>query len=269
MAESTLNLKWADLLSEGGDFMGWGRDAAGWDERQQSQLDSAMKSGMRKFFFQAQLSPRDPVHGWTFLKPVADVAVASGVATAALPDDFGGFEGRVTVTQAGSSGGFWPVKQVDEEAIRALYAAVADISGKPQKFAEEQVRGTTATASNRSRLLVYPVPDAAYTFRVPYYILPNYLSTANPYPYGGAAHAETMKAAVRSALELYMDNEPGSETANYMQCLAASIQYDRRHEPKSLGPNYDPSDSLAGRRGPWPEGVWHPLGIGYLGTASY
>jgi hypothetical protein len=168
------------------------------------------------------------------------------------------------------SGGYWPLKLVSEEMIRVKYAAAPTAAGRPIMAAEQQVKGTSPTKSNRCQLVVYPIPDAEYTLRIAYYILPDFLTVTNPYPYGGAAHAETMKAAARAAAELYLDNAPGAENANYLMCLAASISYDRRHAPKSLGINSDRSDYLLHSRHPsWPDGAWTPFGFGWLGEASY
>jgi len=270
MAESTLNLPITELNSEVASFLGWGRDSTKWDVRKKEDIRACVETCLRKFYFQAQPDPRDSNHNWTFLKPVATITLPLASATADLPDDFGGFEGEVTVSQSGVSGGFWPLKLVSEEMIRVKYAAFPSITGRPVAAAESQIKGTSTLKSNRSQLYVYPIPDNQYDLHVPYYILPNFLTTANPYPYGGAAHAETMKAGARAAAELFLDGVHGSENANYMQCLSASIQYDRRHQPKSLGINSDMSDFLNQRRwGHWPDGLWHPLGIGYLSTAYY
>lgn len=268
--ESTLNLSVTDLTGEVGSFLGWGRDATRWTANKAKDVQECVASCLRKFYFQAILDPRDSSHNWTFIKPVADIPLVTGSQNAALPDDFGGFEGQISVSQTGVSGGFWPLRLTSEESIRVQYAAFPSISGRPVSAAEEQIKGTSPQRSNRSRLLIYPLPDHDYVLHVPYYILPDYLTIANPYPYGGAAHAETMKAGARAAAELFLDNLPGPENGNYMQCLAASIQYDRRHQPKSLGVNSDMSDWLnSDRVGRWPEGLWHPLGIGFLGQSTY
>ncbi len=267
--ESTLNLSMTDLLGEGGAFLGWGRDATKWTDKKAADIKACGQTMLRKFYFQALLDPRDSSHNWTFLKPVADIPLPSGESTVPLPDDFGGFEGMVTVSQDGLAGGFWPVKLVSEEMIRVQYAQAPTMTGRPIVAAEQQIKGMGPTRSNRSQLYIYPVPDADYTLHVAYYILPDYLTIANPYPYGGAAHAETMKAGMRAAAELFLDNLPGPENANYMQCLGASIAYDRRHQPKSLGVNVDRSDWMNRRRGHWPDGLWTRFGIGFLSEASY
>lgn len=270
MPESTLNLSLAELNSEVASFLGWGRDSTKWDARKKQDIEACMASCLRKFYFQSQPDPRDSNHNWSFMKPVATFPILEGSATAPLPDDFGGFEGMVTMTRNGQSGGYWPLKLVSEEMIRVRYAATnVDLSGRPIVAAERQIKGTGLTKSNRAEMYVFPVPDQDYNLSVPYYILPNFLTTANPYPYGGAAHAETMKAGARAAAELFLDGTQGPENANYMQCLAASIQYDRRHQPKSLGMNSDMSDYRANGSNRWPQGLWHPLGIGFLDEASY
>lgn len=257
-----------DLTGECGSYLGWGRDATRWSANKAKDVRECTASCLRKFYFQAKVGPNDEVHGWTFLKPTATILLTTGIETSPLPDDFGGFEGLATVSLSGNSGGYFPLQQVHEEQIRTRYAAFTTAVGRPQFYAEEQIKGTTEVASNRSRLLVFPKPDQDYVLNVPYYFLAEYLTVWNPYPYGGAAHAETMKAGVRAAAELFMDGQKGEQDANYMQALAASISYDRRHQPKTLGVNVDRSDRRAYGRGRWPDGLWNdPRGIGFLGEA--
>lgn len=270
--ESTLNLQKTEHFAEAADYLGWGRDSTGWDSTQQEELKRLVQSAQRRFYFGAMPEGAAEVYGWTFLKPVATVQLVTGSAVAPLPDDFGGFEGLATVSLAsGSAGGYWPLDQRHEEQLRVLYAAAPTISGRPIYYAEKALRGLSTQETQKSQLYVYPLPDAAYVVAVAYFLLPDYLTASRPFPYGGAAHAETMKAAVRAAAELFLDNRPGPEEANYRQCLVASISYDRRHQPKVLGVNTDPSDWLLHRRrwAGWPDGMWHPLGIGSIGTASY
>ena len=269
MAESTLTLTVDGLRGDGGSYLGWSRDASRWSAKKLEDLNECLASTLRKFYFQASVRPQDPPHQWTFLRPVARIHLVSGEKEIPLPDDFGGFEGRATIQVAGSSGGgYCPIEQFPEERIRALYAANDSSTGRPAVYADTPRPRTTKVRSSRSNLLIYPIPDQDYQFYVPYSILPDFLTIEHPYPYGGAGHAETLKAGMRAACELYEDGEAGEQTANYLQCLAASIQYDRRHQPKTLGVNSDLSDGMM-RSSRWPEGLWHPLGIGYLGEITY
>lgn len=261
MAESTLTLQMSDLAGEAGSFLGWGRDSSRWSARKREDIDAVLASALRRFYFQAG-------HEWTFLKPRATLKLVVGERSIPLPEDFGGFEGVACISLDGSSGGYWPIRQIAAEQIRAHYAAVNTSNGRPMAFADEP-RKPTDNRSSRNSLLVFPLPDAAYTFECTYSILPECLTEKHPWPYGGAAHAETLKASVRAAAELFEDATVGPETANFAQSLAASIAYDRRHQPKTLGVNVDRSDWNGEIGGMWPDGLWTPLGIGYLGTATY
>lgn len=271
MPEPTLNLSRTDYRSIIGNYLGWGRAPAGWDEDQVLDVDDLLESAQRKFYFSAQL-PKEPVYGWTFLKPVASIPLITNQDAVDLPADFAGFEGQGTLALAGQGGGFWPINQVHEEHLRALYKAAPTSTGRPIYYADLAVKGTGPQASNRCQVQVYPLPDNDYVLTVPYYFAPEALTAARPFPHGGAVHAETMKAACGAVAELYKDKLVGTENQNYLQLLSASISYDRRHQPKTLGPNTDSSDWRMHRRfggRAWPEGLWHPLGIGVIGRASY
>lgn len=272
MAESQLTLKLTDLAGEVGAFLGWGRGPdngfEAWDARKQSDIKSCLESMLRMIYFQAQADPRDGAYQWSFLRPVADIPFVQGTRSSPLPDDFGGFQDEFAVSRATSTAGglFMPVPIVSEGQIDQRYAMVPGATGRPIMAAERVLKGTSMTKSSRSELYVYPQATEDYVMRIGYYILPDYLTTLNPFPYGGAAHAETFKAAARAAAELFLDNEPGPEMQNYQRALTASINYDRRHQPKSLGKNYDRSDwrrgAFYGREGWMTE-------LGYLGPITF
>lgn len=271
MSEPTLNLNRTAHRGEIADYLGWGLTATDWDDEQVLRVDNLLKSAQRKFYFHAQLKPDDPVHVWTFLKPVGRIQLTAGLPTASVPDDFGGFEGLGTISLDGTSSGYWPIQQYAEEQIRAAYAGAPTAGGRPLMYAEQQVKGTYPAGSERHRCWVYPLPDQNYVLSAPYRILADAITASRPFPYGGAAHAETMLAACRAVAELYQDKLVGTENQNYLQLLSASISTDRLHQPKTLGLNRDMSDWFQHNRwgGRWPDGLWHPLGIGWLGTASY
>jgi hypothetical protein len=270
--ESTLALKLTDLQGEVGWFLGWGRgpdnDEEAWTPAKQRDIKSCVETCLRNIYFQASVDPRDTAYQWSFLRPAADIPFLTGTRSSHLPDDFGGFEGEFAVSRVTSPQGglFMPVPIVSEAQLDERYAMVPSATGRPIMAAERILKGTTATRSSRSELYVYPQATEDYTLRVRYSILPDYLTSLNPFPYGGAAHAETFKAAARAAAELFLDNQPGPENANYLRALAASINYDRRHQPKTLGKNYDRSDWRRGAQF-GREGWMYELG--YLGPTTF
>lgn len=246
MPESTLNLKLSDLQAEVGDFLGWGRGpdngSAAWSDSKQRRIKSCVESCLRLFYFQAQPDPGGPVHKWSFLQPVTTVTLADGGRSCVLPADFGGIEGQVTIQTPGQSG-FWPLHVVTAEEIRTTFARTSTaVVGRPDRVAVSPIKGTGAESSSRYQLDVYPEANQEYSLKLGYYILPDFLTTANPYPYGGAAHAETMKAGARAAAEMQLDNERGPQWEAYRMALSASIVYDRRNKARFLGYNGDMSD---------------------------
>lgn len=265
MAESKLTMAMSDFFAETGDYLGYGRgldngDIA-WTDAQTRDITSQVNSALRTFYFSPQVDPRIPAHSWTFLRPAASVSLAAAASSAPLPDDFGGFEGPLTVQAAsGSVGGYWPVDIVSEGQIDVRFALTPSASSRPMMAADRVLKGTSLTSSSRREIYVYPLADQAYTLRVQYYLLPDALTAQNPYAYGGAAHSETLKAGCRAAAERYLDNQEGVEHANYLRLLAGSIDYDRKHLPKTLGINTDRSDNFGRSYPGFPQGAWSYLG---------
>lgn len=268
--ESTLSLTITQLKAEVGDYLGYGRGAETygeetWTTAKANDIQSCVESGLRRVYFQA-MTPAGTLHRWSFLSPVASVNLASGSRYADLPEDFGGvLDGRVAVNS--TSGGFLPVKLVNEAMVRQAYAATPSVTGRPAWVALEPLRGTQPSRGTRYRLYVYPEPNDDYELRLNYSILPDYLTAANPYPYGGAQHAETFKAACRAAAERLRDNAIGPEDAYYRECLTTSIERDGQTKPQSVGYNRDRSDDRTGREW-WRGGNWYwPASVTYGGTA--
>lgn len=247
MADSNLILSKTDLEGEIGSFLGWSRGAnngeVAWSARKQRDIDSIIKSGQARFYTKAQLEPTGPVYQWTFLTPSASVNLRQSDQFADLPEDFGYLVGEVSVT-TGKNNAYWPIKLDNIDRIRMLYQRNLNQTGRPYLVALDELHGTTLDRSSRGRLWVYPRADTNYTLQFSYSVIPSLISTSNPFPYGGAAHAETFKASCRAAAELYLDNEPGPEEMNYRICLAASIAYDRRRKPQTMAYNGDRSDVL-------------------------
>lgn len=254
--ESTLSLKMADLKTEIGSFLGWGGGVdygdEAWTADKERRLSSLLGSALRMVYV-SPLTADGKVHNWSFLQPVAEITMLTGAQEAVLPDDFGGIEGTVTVSLDGQAG-YWPIKIDNAEIIRQRYAAFPNATGRPYTAALEAVKDSGPQSGSRMKMTIYPASDAAYTLRFGYYILPDMLTAAAPYPYGGMAHAETFKAACRAAAEMFQDNARGVEWMNFERCLAASILYDRKNKAQTLGYNGDASDGMArnwGRNMPW------------------
>lgn len=248
MAESTLSLGNLDFQQEIGFFLGFGRGTAvgdpAWTTEQQLVITNMCRSGYRQFLNPPVLEGHSVAYDWSFSKPVATLALASAAQTIVLPDDFGGFEGQVTVLTTGSTSQPWTIEWRNEDVLRRMYAGNPSVSGPPLYAAEQPIKGTSAAAGQRFQMFVYPAADQAYNLQVQYYVNPDALSSAYPYAYGGMQHTETLLASCLAAAELYLDDARGPRWQYFLERLAASIGADRRNKPLKLGPNLDRSDNV-------------------------
>ncbi len=257
MSESTLSLKITDLQAKLGSYSGWGRGAlfgeTAWTSYQQAIIDDACQSGLRRFYYPEPLQGQVESHCWTFLRPTATLTLQTGNSTLNLPDDFGGFEGELTVQL--SSGVIWmPVKLYNPGEIDAKYSLFPTMTSKPCMAAIQWLKETTLVSGQRAQLYVWPKADQAYPLRFQYYILPNYLDAATaPYALGGASHIETVLESCLAIMEERLDDIPrgqGIHGMAFASRLAASISMDRRNKAQDLGPNLDRSDWM-GTGGLW------------------
>lgn len=266
MAESTLALTMTDLKGEVGFFLGMGRGTANgesaWPTEDETTINQCVKSGLRQFYY----AGGGQLWDWSFLKPQATLVLPSGVNRLTLPDDFNGFDGPLVIEI--DTGGYSEVKLQNPVFITRLETASPDSTGRPQYAASEYLKGTNANYGQRSQLLVYPTTDAEYTIRCRYQVHPDALTDSRPYPYGGAAHAETIRAACLMAAEETLDDNRGVWADRFAERLAASIAADQRHKPPHLGYNGDRSDMRAfygarQRRGWWDDNIVTFNGVEY------
>jgi hypothetical protein len=91
--------------------------------------------------------------------------------------------------------------------------------------------------------MLHPTPSTAYTFYYKCDLLPNALSEDNPYPLGGAAHAETILASCLAKAEIERDGAKGTKWGEFMDHLLTSVSFDRKVAARqSVGFNRDWSD---------------------------
>ncbi len=243
--ESTLSIVWSELEARVGTFLGWGRGAKygsqAWTDEQQFELDGIVGSALRRFYHQP-VDQNGSAYNWSFLKPTASLTFLSGASTIDLPDDFGAFEDRITVTASGNSTQPWRVEWTNEAIIRQRYAVTPSLTGPPLLAAQRPLKGTSQTHGQKFQLLLYPLADQDYTLGVQYYINPDFLSSPFPYAYGGSQHSETILEGCLAIAEKRLDDEATVHAAEYERCLMASIGIDRRNKPQKLGYNRDRSD---------------------------
>ena len=260
--ESNLSLKLSDIQAKLGTFAGWGRGAlfgeTAWSTTQQAILDDATQSGYRRFLYPEPQDGAAQSYAWSFLRPTVTLTLPAGASFFALPDDFGGIEGELTV-QTGAGVMWGPVKVTNPGEVDARYSVWPTTTGKPVMAAIQWLKGTTLTAGQRAQLYVWPLADTAYPMRFQYYVLPDFMDAARaPYALGGMAHSETLLESCLAVMEERLDDMSGVHADAFKRRLAASISMDRKSKAVNLGYNRDGSDDV------WQDGRWrgwNPIGI--------
>lgn len=252
MAESTLSLSIDDLKAHIGHYLGYGRGTAkgegAWTTAQANTITDCLTAGLSQVYTPPPLTPGEPAHSWSFLRPFANLTLTNGSTSVTLPDNFGGFEGPIYIQDAQAIRSRWELEVTNEGRVQHLLAAHPTQTGAPRLAAESVQSGTTVTSSTRSVLLVWPKADKDYTLVATYKHLQDALTGALPYPPGGAEHAELFKASCLAAAELEQDDVRGPRWEAFLQRLAASIYADRKRKGLKLGYNGDRSDRVGDPR---------------------
>jgi len=242
--ESTLSLNLTSLRKELGWFWLGERTAANWTADEITQLDDMIASGLRNFYHTPPTQNTPKGYKWSFMEPTTTLSLVANTADYTLSANFGGLIGEMTYSADDNR--WFPIETTGEHRIRTLRQRdYSSISSDPKLAA---VRPISSSGSNgqRFQLMLYPKPDTAYTLSYRYHALPNQLTAANPYPMGGAAHAETILESCLAIAESRMDNNAGIHAAAFQQRLAASIAFDTQmHTPEHMGYNGDGSDGGA------------------------
>ncbi len=159
-----------------------------------------------------------------------------------LPDGFGGLIGKPVFSGEETQHGPLPI--IGEHQIYERQQRSTD-AGRPTAVALRPRLQSTITASvgQRWELLVDPIPDAVYTLKYRYQILPDNISSGVAFALGGAAHASTILEACLAAAELMLNGGYGPHYGEFLTQLASSIEYDRTlYATDDFGYNGDASD---------------------------
>ena len=258
MSEPTLSLAKDDLESLIGDFLGYGFGAkfgdVAWDTTQQRVITEVRHSGERQFYEPPAIPELKVPAGykWSFLQPVAALTLHQNTALLPMPDDFGGFEGEITISIP-TGVAWWPVKLGSIGDVYQQTAKYPTTTGRPWLACLEALKGTGPFTGSRSQLHVWPIPDQEYRIQFRYYLCPDAMTDANPYCYGGTVHADTIKASCLAVAEVERDDMVGVRDQRWKERLATSVAIDKRMKPQTHGYNGDRSDRLNRRWGPF----WH------------
>lgn len=213
-----------------GEMIGIGAAKGTWTRTQFNRVKLAIERGLRRFYWPvsgAQAGPDGkPMptaigHTWSFLMFNAQMNVTAVTATYELPNDF------MQIMSAGFiySGANNPrLSEVSWEAMASLQASAAR-TGPPEYYCIRP-RNAPAGQVGRYEAIYYPSPDANYTLLYQYGGMPTPLTDQDPYPLGGAQHAETIIEACLAEADSGDGKVGGPHEAKFQALLAASIAQD-------------------------------------------
>lgn len=222
------------FLQEVGAILGYGRNFDTWNREKQGVADAVIQRGVRAFYTPVPLEGETYGHEWSFLRPVRQLVTEADVYQYDLPADFAMLDGPITFA-ADQSILYQPIQVVSEYEVRKRQQDT-DTTGRPTLAAlvPKEARGW--------QIHFWVTPDSAYTLDYVCKINPLELSEANPWPYGGTEHAQTILESCLKCAEEEKQVAQGQHAGEFLKRLAASVSQDRRRMcPRSLGLNRDRS----------------------------
>jgi len=227
-----MGYSWEELVQAVSEGLGYTRDASG-DDR----LDAEhwVTAGQRLFYNPPPLG--GVIHRWRFLRPIRYIETVADTECYDMPDDFGDVIGDM---YHDASQGYAKLPKVGPGMILELKQGISS-AGKPRCFSIEPLE-TDGGDIQFFQARFWPMPNAVYKFWYRAQLIPALMSESRQYGYGGADHAETLKAACMAAAEMIKDGEQGPKYAYFLECLQRSIAVDVSKGPDYFGYAGDRSD---------------------------
>jgi hypothetical protein len=173
------------------------------------------------------------------------ITIASD-STFILPWDFGGMAGDGKFTYDNANNKLSNITMVSEAQIRKLRQS--SISTATPYLAATLPKTTDGTEGQRWEAMFYPPPNEPLVLHYRYFILPDALiSTTKEYPYGSAAHSETiLESCLAVAESREKDGGDGQHNARFEKFLFSSIDHDNSliKTVEYFGYNGDNSDDV-------------------------
>ena len=239
--ESTLSTTLTSLRKEVGWLWLGDRTSSNWTSDETDQIDEMINSGLRQFYHPPPNSISPKGHRWSFLEPTTTLSTVSGTEDYTLSADFGGLIGLITYTDSDEQ--WYPIELTGEHRIRILRQRDYNSNKSDPRYAAVRPKSSDGGNGQRFELMLWPMPDAAYTLRYKYHALPSKITASKPYPLGGEIHSETILESCLAIAEQRLENSSGIHTQKFQERLAASCAMDRQLQtPDTMGYNGDPSN---------------------------
>lgn len=231
---ATLSLGYSNLVRLVARFLGY--DPAALTQGQSAEIDDYVQTGVRNFYYPPASEGADANFEWSFMRMAGGASLSAGVGDYLLPDGFGRVAGFPVCAPVGSTTGRSQVLAVvsrqDVELMRRRCS-----SGMPRLAAFVPVKDTFGVRGQRMRLMVAPVPDAAYDLTFAADADAGRLDAeTRPFPLGGSRFAELVAESCLAVAEQRANDEEGLHTRNFQRQLVAAVAKDRKTGASVYGP---------------------------------
>jgi hypothetical protein len=252
-ADGSLGLTRGYLKRLAGKELGFGPNPASWTHRQEQEVNTALNTGLRKFYSPMVLPGEKYAHEWSFLRPIAQLTLVEDQYRYDLPADFSMLLGPFLYAP-GQNTLYQPIILVGEHQVRQRLSR-DETSNRPT-LAAIVAKTPDAGTGTRWEVLFDCGADDDYTLTFRYQCDPYQVNADQALPYGGTVHSQTVLESVLSACE-EQAGKRGLHSQRFVEELARSVGHDRKAAtPDTLGYNGDCSDLM-----PYNYGDSHGTGL--------
>ena len=211
------------------------------DSDSQDVVDEIINDGYERFLSPPPINNEPSPHRWGFLRPVLSITTEKDMEDYALPQNFGGLDGKLFYAR--SDGKLWPITKTDVSRIQLLRQRdTLTVTSYPVEYAIRP-GDPSGLGQPPSILMLWPTPDSAYTVKSRYFIIAGKLSEAYPYPACDAYHNQTLAESCLAVAEERLEDQQAIHSQNFLRLLAASVDYDRdKYAPDHISYDQDYSD---------------------------
>jgi len=230
------------LRREIGRSAGFDRDPTNWTPEQTIDVWDLLRNAINQVHRPPRLPGEYSAYQWSFLKPLLTLQIRPGVEDYDLPPDFAFLDGRLYFVAQDRA--VVELQRVNEGRIleRRQRTWTSSPQYYPQLFSIA-IKQSTRVTDQIYQLKIWPRPDANYTVQGRYHARMNFVEDDDQVPLGGQEHAELFRSSCMDKVEQMLDDDRGRRHDEFMEQLAASIDFDRKASaPATMGYNWDPGD---------------------------
>jgi hypothetical protein len=239
--DPSLGLTRGYLKRLAGNQLEYGPNPASWTHRQEQEINTALNTGLRKFYSPMVLPGERTPYEWSFLRPIAQLTLVEDQYRYDLPADFSMLLGPFLYAP-GQNTLYQPIVIVGEHQVRQRLAR-DETSNRPT-MAAIVAKTPDAGTGTRWEVLFNCGADDEYVLSFRYQCDPHQVAADETLPYGGVPHSQTLIEAVLSVCE-EQAGKRGIHSQLFIEQLVRSIGHDRRTaSPDTLGYNSDCSDLM-------------------------